>query len=171
MDKTAKLRESLKDFFKSEFSQMVFAVAKVVSVEGETCTVEIEGQKIFKVSDVRLKPTTGNTYNMLITPKTGSYALIASISGDLRDLQVLSADEIDKIEITQENMQIKLDAEAGTLSIENNDVSLFDLFTEITSLLRTKYKVYTPAGPSGLALPDTIAALNAFETNFKKLLK
>ena len=171
MDKVAKLGQALKNFVNAEHPRLTFTVARVVAVDGDICTVEISGAEKLNIEDVRLKPTTGESNKILITPRAGSHVLLASLSGDFRDLQVIAADEVDKFEIAAENMSIEIDVQSGKIAIKNADTSLIDILSELKNLLQTKYKVFTPAGPSGTALPDAVAALNDFETTFKKLLK
>ena len=171
MDKIVKLGQALRNFVDAESPKVTFVVARVIAIDGDVCTVEISGKETLNVEDVRLKPTTGESNKMLITPRIGSHALVVSLSGDFRDLQVVAADEIDKVEIITENMNVEIDIQDGKISIENADTSLIDILVELKNLLQTKYKVFTPAGPSGTALPDTVAALNDFEATFKKLLK
>ncbi len=81
--------------------QMVFT-AKVVDVDGETCTVELE--ETLKLTDVRLRAViNGENSKILVTPKTNSYVLVADLAGDLSQLAVIGYSEVEKIEVDADN--------------------------------------------------------------------
>lgn len=73
--------------------------AKVEGVDGETCSVSIDGVKL---TDVRLRAVVnGEDSKILVTPKVGSYVLLTDLSaGKFTDLAVINYSEVDKIEIT-----------------------------------------------------------------------
>jgi hypothetical protein len=73
--------------------------ALVKSVSGSTCVVEIDG---LEISDVRLRAVVNTeSEQLLIVPKTGSYVLIADLSGgDLRQLAAIGFSEVESINIT-----------------------------------------------------------------------
>ena len=99
--------------------------AKVESVDGETCTVSIG---MLKLTDVRLRSVVnGESSQILITPKIGSYVTVADLSGELRALEVIGWSEIDKIEIGTEtdicvncNGDTSIDC-SGTITINGGD--------------------------------------------------
>lgn len=67
----------------------------VQSIEGKSCTVEIEG---LAVPDIRLRASmTAEGEELLITPKVGTAVLVGSLSGDLTNLAVLSVDVAEMI--------------------------------------------------------------------------
>ena len=71
--------------------------AKVLSTDGDTCRVDIDG---LVVSDVRLRAVVdGEESGVLITPKTGSYVTVADLLGDLTQLTVVGFSEVEKIAI------------------------------------------------------------------------
>ena len=167
MEKAAQLRRALQQL---ALQSPNFAVAVVKSIEGDTCTLTVEGNPPFDVPGVRLKPTIGTDNRMLLTPKKGSAVLLALLSDDWRNAVVLAVDELQSIEISTDNLNVEIDCDSGTVSVKNNDVSLIGLFNQLLGLLKT-FQVHTAVGASGTPLPTTITALNAFETSFKKLLK
>lgn len=141
---------------------------KVQAITGETCTV-LYGD--LELTDVRLKATINNASNkVLLIPKVESFVLVGSLTGDLKDLVVLKIDELQKIQVLQDGVTIEFDFITGKLEVSNNEASLKGLFQSLVDLLKA-FQVYTPSGPSGTALPNTVTAINAFETEFKKLLK
>ena len=75
--------------------------AKVLSADGETCCVEIDG---LVVSDVQLRAVVnGEESGILITPKTGSYVTVADLSGDLTRIMVVGFSEVEKIEVNADD--------------------------------------------------------------------
>jgi len=130
-------------------SGQVFFPATVERVDKTACTVNIDG---LSVSDVRLKATTTKTDNqVLLTPTIGTNVLIGSFSGDLSNLFVLSADEIDNIEITC------------------NGQNFMQLLSQLLQAL-SKAQVITPNG-TGTFDPGTIATLTQVENMLKMIFK
>ena len=71
--------------------------AKVLSADGETCCVDIDG---LTASDVQLRAVVnGEESGILVTPKTGSHVTVADLSGDLTRLVVIGFSEVEKVEI------------------------------------------------------------------------
>ncbi len=141
--------------------------AQVKAITGDSCTVEYGDMEL---TDVKLKATIGGTNKILLLPKIGSTVLIGSLTGDFKDLVVLKIDELQKIVYEQDGLQLTVDTTTGKVAVANEEVSLKGLFQQLTDLLKT-FKVFTPVGPSGTALPDTQTKIVQFETDFKKLLQ
>lgn len=81
--------------------QVIFT-AKVVSVDGEVCTVEVDG---LRISDVRLRSViNGENSKLLITPKQDSYVTVVDTMGDMCSLVVIAYSEIDHIDIDSDNV-------------------------------------------------------------------
>lgn len=98
-------------------AQLPIITGNVKSVDGDHCTVVVDGQEL---TEVRLKATISSTSlndRVLLTPKVGSLVLIGSLTGDLKDLCVLKIDELDKVEIKQGDFELMAD-------IGNNKVKL-----------------------------------------------
>ena len=67
----------------------------VKSVEGRTCTVTFGSMD---VSGVRLRASEAeNASQLLVVPKTGTAVIVGSLSGDFRQLAVLSVDQAESI--------------------------------------------------------------------------
>jgi len=146
MDRYRQIADLIKGFHKT--GQTFFPVT-VESVEGNTCTVNIDG---LSISDVRLKATTTKTDNqVLLTPTVGSNVLVGSFSGDYNNLFVLMADEIDTIEITCKGQ------------------NLMQLLSQWLQTLSSA-QVITPNG-TGTFDPGTISQLNIIENSFKQIFK
>ncbi len=141
----------------------------VKSIEGDACSVVINEKLV--VTDVKLKATLNESENgFKIVPKTGSKVLIISLTGELDNLSVIKVDEVEKIEYRQDGLEFLFDSTDKKVMIKNNEVSLVDVFSDLSTLLK-QFKVSTPAGPSGMVLPITIAAIEQLETRFNQLLK
>lgn len=146
MDKYRRIAELMKGF---QQTGQVFFPATVESVEGNTCTVNVDG---LSLSDVRLKATTTQTENqVLLIPVAGSDVLVGSLAGDYNNLFVLSCDVIDVIEITCKGQNLML------------------LLSQLLQTL-SKAQVITPAG-NGAFDPATITALAQIENQLKMIFK
>lgn len=149
MDKYRRIAELMKGF---QQSGQVFFPATVESVEGNTCTVKVDG---LSISDVRLKATTTKTDNqVLLTPMEGSDVLVGSLAGDYNNLFILSADVIDTIEITC------------------NGKNLMNTISDLIGALSGTLQLTTTVGAAtGTFDPATIAKLKSVETAFKQIFK
>jgi hypothetical protein len=168
MSRYKKLAEALQNLAADSIIHMPLINAEVISVENESCTVKIDDVEI---DEVRLKATINGTSNkVLLKPKVGSMVLIGSLTGDLKDLAVLNIDELEKLQYEQDGLLVEIDSTDAKIKIANADTSLYELLQSLANLLK-QFKVHTPVGPSGTPLPDTITAIEQFETSFKKILK
>ncbi len=167
MDKIAQIRQLLHEVIKVKPNLPIQAM--VTAVHHDYCSVQLVSG--LELSDVKLKATIskGNEF-MVITPVIGSVVTLLSNTGNLDNLTVIKVDQVQKIEIRQNGLQIITDSKDSKVSVKNQDTSLVDILTDLATLLK-QLKVYTPTGPSGLPLPDTITAITKFETKFKQLLK
>ena len=96
MEPLSEIKENIRKIAGKQ-RQMVFT-AKVVSVDGDTCTVELEDT--LKLTDVRLRAViNGENSKILVTPKNNSYVLVADLTGDLSQLAVIGYSEVEKIEV------------------------------------------------------------------------
>lgn len=100
MDNYAKLGELLKTFGSKSVRENIPVLfqAKVMGVEGDCCRVDASGVEL---TDIRLKATiNGKTEGvLLLIPEVGSVVLVGSLTGDFRDLAVLSADRFSEIRL------------------------------------------------------------------------
>ena len=143
--------------------------AKVVSVENDSCTIQLASG--LELDGIRLKASINGKPNFILQrPKPGSNVIVLSITGTLEDLMVIKTDEVENIEINQNGLKILIDSKDGKLKIENEKTSLKGIFENLTDLLKG-FKVYTSSGPSGTPIATVVTKINAFETEFKKLLK
>lgn len=142
---------------------------KVISIEGDTCTVEILSG--LRLSDVKLQATSnGDANHTTLIPIVGSTVLMLSLSGDVDNLTVIKVDEVEQMKYSQQGLEVLIDSKDKKVSIRNEEVSLVEILGDLSDLLK-EFKVYTPVGPSGVPLPDVITKIEGFETKFKTLLK
>lgn len=85
----------------------IFFTATLVSIQGNTCTIDVGG---LELDGVRLKPTTERTDDeFLFVPAEGSRVLVGSLSGDLGNLFILRADTVSRLEVRTGNMSLTID--------------------------------------------------------------
>jgi hypothetical protein len=148
MDKRAQIAQLFGDITDGKSGQAFFS-AQVVSIQGDTCTISVDGQQL---AGVRLKPTTAKTDSkVLLTPAAGSDVLVGSFSGDLSNLFVLSADVVDTVEVTC------------------NGVNLMETISSMLDTIANAV-IATPAGPGSFD-PAVISSLKAIEMQFKQIFK
>ena len=180
MDKYKKLGDIIKGF--GGTNNMNVIAGEVISVQGESCTVEIGGMEI---TDVRLKAAINNNSNkVLITPKVGSIILLASLTGDLKDLCVISVDEVEKIEYRQGQTTVNINSEANTLEsdlagtvikmddkivVKNQAENLITLMLDFIDLCINE-KHMTNAGVTISLNPISIINFEKLKTRFQSLL-
>lgn len=142
--------------------------AIVTKVNEFTCSVKI-GE--LEVDDVLLKSSVKNNDNFMVQrPKVGSPITLLSVDGTLSSLQVVRINEVEEFEYHHNGLTVKMDGKDGKLIVKNDAVNLYGLMSDLAMIVK-QLKVYTPAGPSGNPLPDTIARVMQFERDFKQLLK
>ena len=111
--------------------------AQVKSVEGETCTVLLDG---LEISDVRLRAViNGEESRMLVTPKAGSYVILLDNSdGNLTELAVVSVSEVEKIEInTDADVVFNGGGNGGIIKINELTDKLNDLVDKFNNHIHT----------------------------------
>ncbi|KMQ70244.1 hypothetical protein [Chryseobacterium koreense] len=159
---------------KANFREIVGAnpnfpiTAEVLEIDEDTCTVKLPNG--LEVPGVRLKATQDGEDNLLIIPKVGSSVLVLSSDGTVDNLTVIKCDVAEKIIFNENGLEVEIDSETKKIKVQNEQTSLKQLFSQLTEILKT-LKVFTPVGPSGTPLPDTIAKIIQFENDFKTILK
>lgn len=112
------IKDAIRAISKVRDGGVLHFVGKVKSVEGETCTVEVEGVEIDEVRLTAVNDGTGE--KLLITPKTGSYVLMTDLSGgELRDLVVVVYTQTESIESSCEQIIINGGRNGGVINIES----------------------------------------------------
>lgn len=138
--------------------------AKVTQIKGETCSIELASG--LELNGVRLKATqTGEKQKLLLTPRIGSDVIVCSQSGDLNNLFVVQINEVDKIELVNEAVQITLEEK---VSIVVDGVNLGQTLVNLCEAIKT-LTVSTGTGPSGTPLPPTQQKIQQLERDLKTL--
>ncbi len=166
MDKYAKLREVMTSAFAGK-PALPLVAGTLVSIEDDTCTVDFG---TIKISGIRLKVQVGGDADKLILfPAVGKMVLCGSLTGDLRDMVVLKAERLSKLQYDENGLSIEIDSATGKVKLKNGSVSLKDLFDDLKSIIQN-LKVFTPSGPSGNPLPPTMTSLTALQNKINQLL-
>lgn len=172
MSKIAEIKRRLQELMGDQLYLPISC--KVVSVEGSSCTVELNDG--FLLADVRLMATVNDENNhFLITPKVGTKALVWSVSGTLDDLVLLKCDQVAKISYVQNGLELSIDSESGKVSVKNSMVSLKDLLEMMQDLIMNLKVIGTgvpPGSPftSSELDPVTVTNLLAFKMKCQSLL-
>ena len=165
-DKQKKKKKNIRDIVGFNPNYPMDAVVK--SIENDTCTVELSNG--FEISDIRLKATADDNDSLLVVPEVGSRVLMLSMDGSIDNMTIIKADKAEKLIYNNGSLKIEIEKESKKKKKKNDQVNLYNILSDLATLLKM-LKVYTPMGPSGTPLPDTITAIEKFESAFKKILK
>lgn len=166
MDKYRKLAEVMKASAGVVTAKLL--AATVVKVDGEKCTVKW-GQA--ELTDVRLKATiNGKKSKILVTPVVGSYVLVGSLTGDEKDLCVLSVDQAAKVEYVNNGLDLLADSADEKVRIKNSTYDLLTLVHELIDACINEIHM-TNAGPSVSLNPISRFTFERLKQKFSQLLK
>ncbi len=156
-------------------------VGVVTSIKDEVCNVKISSG--LELQGVRLKATvTKDKKRILMTPKVGTRVVMLTSTGSLNSLFVVQMDEVEKIEVITEELQIVIDNKIEVkkkelqlvvdekLELKVGEVSLVDVFKELCSTIK-ELTVSTGMGPSGTPLPSTQVKVKKLEKDFDTIFK
>lgn len=147
MDELSKIKKSIKKIASENRINTVFT-AKVESVDGETCSLNIDGMV---VSDARLRSViNGENSKILITPEIGSCVMVADISaGKFNDFAVIGYSQIEKIEIdANDKIILNGGGNHGLVKIEELTQKLNSIERDINNL-KSVFSDWTPASNDG----------------------
>lgn len=142
-------------------TQMSIYQGIVSGVDGVTCSIRFGSQE---VSGIRLRASlSDNDRQILVVPKVNTAVIVGSLSGDLSDLVVLKADEVESIEVNGGEL-------GGLINIEDLTDKLNRLVNEVNAL-KNKFNAHTHTGTCSIGgtcscLPPTSKAQDA--TRFNK---
>lgn len=132
MDKYRKIQELLKPATKQLGALMVGVVD---SVQGETAKVEIAGTVY---EDVRIFITdTPPADKYTITPKVGSYVLVADLAGNMSALTIVDVETPERIQYTIGTLTYTMDDTGFTIEKggENLKTILSDFMDEVMKII------------------------------------
>ncbi len=166
MSKESEIKRLLKEIVGT---QNYLVRGTVTKITGQTCSVELPSG--LEVSDVKLKAQiTESDDHYILSPVIGSGVLMLMENGELRNLTVVKMDRVGKFELLQGGLKVVFDGSDNKIRIANENTGLLALFKDLTALLK-ELKVFTPVGPSGTPLPDTINRIVQLEQRVEQLLK
>ena len=106
-------------------AQMSIYQGIITGVDGVTCSIRFGSQE---VSGIRLRASlSDNDRQILVVPKVDTAVVVGSLSGDLADLVVLKADEIERIEVNGGQL-------GGLINIDDLTDKLNKLVNEVNAL-------------------------------------
>lgn len=169
MDKIAEIKKKLQEVVGANPNYPI--VAKVTKVDGETCSVKLISG--LELSDIKLSATVSESEDyFLLVPAIGTDVLVLSGDGTLANLYVVKVDQVAKFQFSQNGLKVEFDSTDKKVKIENDSVSLKDLFTDLATIITNlKVGVLSPNAPSSTITPDVVALVNQFSTNINTLLK
>jgi len=160
MDIYGKIAEKIRNIAGRGRVQPVVFTAQVEAVADRTCSIKIDD---LIITDVRLRAViNGKNEQILVTPKIGSYVMLADLSGgDYRQLVVIKYSEVEEINIKIGDFSVEVNM-AG-VTVDSNGENLFkvlsDFITEVS-------KIIVIQGTS----PD-VPALTQIKQRLNKILK
>ena len=137
-------------------------VGRVKSVEGETCTVQVDD---LTLSDVRLRAVVnGKESKMLITPACESYVTMIDLGDAMTDLLVIAYSEIEKVEIACDKVSFNGGNNGGLINIQ--------ALTDKLNSLITKFNTHTHNVPQlgkSLVTENTVMELERSDYEDEKV--
>lgn len=142
--------------------------AKVVSIEDNTCSVELAGGLV--ISDVRLTATINSDSNsFLIVPKTQTDVLIMSQTGKLDGLFILKVDVIETIKYKNADLEFEIDGATGKVTLKKANANLGGLINNLIDTI-IGAQITTISGGPGTIAPATVTQLQQIKTGFNLIL-
>ncbi len=149
MDVYQEIKQKLCQLTGADIDRGLFT-AEVTKVSGDTCSVRY-GDLVFEDVRLRVIAEDSNNSRMLLTPKVGSCVLVADLSGgDKRDFAVVMLSEVQKVELTADEVKLNGGSNGGLVKIEELTKQLNGLKDVVNDLI-SKYNKHTHS----VATPDT----------------
>ena len=150
MSRASEIKTAIRMMAENSRSKQVLFVGTVKSVEGETCTVDIEG---LEIDEVRLTAVNDGTADkLLITPATGSYVLMVDLSaGELRDVAVVGYTQLESIGATCEQITLNGGSNGGLVNIESLQSNLDTLKKYVEAMKKAISTGFASVGASTAA--------------------
>lgn len=158
-----------------DIKRKVFEGEELYSIPGEISEVnESKRTVVFKPLDggpdilgVRLQATENNADGLVVIPKVGSFGIVTFITPE--EAYLSAVDIADKLLIkTSGGVEIEV---ADKVKINGGGVSLLSSIETILDLLKSKYIVTTPSGPTGAPIASSLTEIEKIRTDLKKLLE
>lgn len=167
MSRIDDIKESIQQIARINQQLGIVFTAEVVSANDATADVRFgdfifTGVKLFSIEAAG---------GLLVKPKVGSTVTVLDLSeGKYRDMVIIKCDTPEQVKMEINDLKVEFDGVNGKIGMTASGKSLLDLMNSIATIIKG-LTVSTPAGPSGTPLPDTMFAVEKFETDFKQILK
>lgn len=164
-DTVSKLKEALKAVVGANPNLPI--TAKVVSIQGTTCTVELVGE--LKISDVRLCATINDDADgLVIIPKIESEVVIMSQTGTLSGMMVVKVDAVETVTYKKGDFEFIVDGTTGKVTLKKSGANFGVMMNQLIDAISSA-QIITPAG-LGTISPTTAGQLTAIKTKFNLIL-
>mgnify|MGYP006872993560 FL=1 len=158
MDEYRELAERLRKIGGTRQATLMQGIVK--GVDGLTCSVEFGG---ITIDGIRLRASeAGNENHILIKPRVGTPVVVGSLSGDLRELVVLVADEVEEIEVHATKITLNGGQNGGLINID----SLTQKVNELVQAFNTHTHIVNTTG-SATAQSGTAQAIASQASTLK----
>lgn len=165
-DTATKLKEALKAVVGANPNFPI--TAKVVSIQGTTCTVELVGE--LKISDVRLCATINDDADgLVIIPKIGSEVVIMSQTGTLSGMMVVKVDAVETITYKKEDFEFIVNGTNGKVTLKKDGANFGGLMNDFIDALSGMQTINSDM-TTGALQPTVIAQLNAIKSKLLSLI-
>lgn len=174
MSNSTEIARHIKNIAKGADKNLPIASGKTIAaivknITGQTCSIEYNSSKYDNVR-LMVVEDEANTNITLFEPKINSKVLVACMDGTMNNLYIVKVQEISRIFFKQGDCEFEMDTQTQKFGIKNNSNSLKSILTAIVDEVLS-LKLFTPAGPSGTALPTSVTTLNQVKTKINNLLK
>ena len=165
-DTVSKLKEALKAVVGANPNFPI--TAKVISIQGTTCTVELVGE--LKISDVRLCATINDDADgLVIIPKIGSEVVIMSQTGELSGLMVIKVDAVETMTYKKNDFEFIVDGTTGKVTLKKSGANFGGLMNDLIDAISGMQTINSDM-TTGALQPTVIAQLNAIKSKFNMIL-
>ena len=154
MDELSKIKRSIQNMASKNRASLY--TAKVTAVHGDVCDVDIEG---LKLSDVKLCAVSDTSKTKLtLTPKTGSYIVVADLSGEMTCMVAVCFTEVESISVNGGEL-------GGLVKIEELVKRLNGIETAFNDLLKALKTYSVTDTPSGTvyAMSTNLASVQSLD--------
>jgi phage tail sheath gpL-like len=166
MDTATKLKQALKEAIGANPNLPI--TAKVVSIQGTTCTVRLVGE--LKISDVRLCATINEDADgLVIIPKIGSEVVIISQTGTLSGMMVVKVDAVETVTYKKADFEFIVDGTTGKVTLKKSGANFGGLMNELIDAISGMQTLNSDM-TTGVLQPAVIAQLTAIKTKFNLIL-
>ena len=140
---------------------------KVLAVNDDMCQVELPGG--LQLDEVRLRAVTGADDRLLSIPAVGS-EVVCLVNEDESDALIISVERVENWAYKYDDFEVKINGTDKKVRIAKSGVDLKSILNDLITAIK-QLKVYTPVGPSGTPLPDSIATLDQINTKINQILE